>query len=474
MIPLLMLGGLSVHAQEVPFKVERAPFSSKAYKESAPVIYDSSIVFRADMRVEGAKSTKDITGNGAMNIFSLKDLGDGNWSDPELFANELYDRQEHHGPAVFNKEGDEIWYTRINEMTGKDKAKLGIYTGSWDGTKWTDQHVFEHCDPTYNYIHPYLSEDGKMLFFSSDRRGGEGQFDLYLCRLRGNTWSEPENLGANINTSRHEIYPVYYPNGRLYFSSRGHEPNLGDFDLYYSAIVGDEWQAPVHLNPPLNSKRLDAWFYALDTSFTRGYIHSDRQSRRIPKIYEFNLDIPEALYEECKIVEQNSYCFTFYEAGAAPLDTTQYRYEWVVEGEKFRQDEVDYCFGGVGQYQIALNVIDMLSGNVLFNQATYDLEIENIEQVYINSPDTIFVNDPVQFRGTETYIKDFTIDRYIWDMGDKNWVADTSVVHRYYNPGTYTIKLGVVKDADQPDQVQKTCGFKQVVVLPRRNGPGVQ
>ena len=119
-IPLLMLGGLPLQGQEVPFKVERAPFSSRAYKESAPVIYDGSIVFRADMRVEGAKSTKDITGNNAMNIFTISDLGNGKWSDPELFATELYDRQEHHGPAVFNKDGNEIWYTRINEMTGKD------------------------------------------------------------------------------------------------------------------------------------------------------------------------------------------------------------------------------------------------------------------------------------------------------------------------------------------------------------------
>jgi hypothetical protein len=233
-------------------------------------------------------------------------------------------------------------------------------------------------------------------------------------------------------------------------------------------MLDGEWQAPVHLKAPMNSKRLDAWFYATDTSFTRGYIHSDRQARRIPKIYEFSLDIPEALYERCKIVEQNSYCFTFYEAGAAALDTTVYRYEWVIEDEHFRQEEVDYCFPGTGRYIIALNVIDLLSGEVLFNQATYDLEIEDIEQVYINSPDTVFVNQPVEFSGTESNIKDFTIDRFIWDMGDKNWMDDPTVSYRYFKPGTYTIKLGVVNDADQPEQIQSTCGFKNVVVLPER------
>ncbi len=471
---VLMLTGVPGRAQEVPFKIERATFSSRDYKESTPVIYNGSIVFRSDRRLDGSKRSSDSKGNNARNIFIIEDLGNGEWSEPKLLANELYDRQEHHGPAVFSKDGKQIWYSTTKGMTGKNNTKIGIFTGKWDGAKWIDIHLFEHCNPMYNYIHPYLSEDGKMLFFSSDVRGGEGSFDLYVCHLRGSTWSEPENLGPNVNTDRQEIYPIYYPNGRLYFSSKGLVPNLGDFDIYYSVYSNGEWQTPFHMAPPINSNRLDAWWYFTDTTYSKGYFHSDRQTRRVNKIYEFGLDIPEALYEECKIVEKNSYCFTFYEAGASALDTTQYRYEWVVEGEKFRQDEVDYCFEGVGQYQIALNVIDLLSDEVLFNQATYDLDIENIEQVYISSPDTIYVNDPVQFSGTETFIKDFTIDRYIWDMGDKNWVADTSVVHRYYNPGTYTIKLGVVQEADQPEQIQKNCGFKQVVVLPRRGGAVAQ
>jgi hypothetical protein len=468
---LLILPPAMALAQEMPYKVERAPFSSRSYNEFAPVVFDGSIVFRSDKRVTGSRRSADSRGNDAMNIYRVNDLGNGEWSNPVLFDSKFYGIRQHHGPATFNQSGDQIWYTKINEESDEDNAMLGIYTAHWDGEEWTDIEPFEYNDVRDNFMHPFLSTDGKMLFFSSDMSGGEGQFDLYVCRKKGAGWSEPENLGPAVNTNRQEIYPLYYPNGRLYFASRGHDPNLGDFDIYYSVYSEGEWQSPVHLDPPINSKRLDAWFYATDTSFTHGYFHSDRQARRIYNIYEFELDLPEDLYEECKLVEENSYCYTFYEAGAMEIDTTQYRYEWVVEGQKFRQEEVDYCFEGIGNYIIALNVIDLLSGEVLFNEATYNLEIENIEQVYIASPDTVYTNEPVMFRGTETFLKDFTIDRYIWDMGDHSWIADTTIQYHYYRPGTYTVKLGVVDEADEPEQVQKTCGFKRLVVLPGRRGP---
>jgi len=467
MLLAVLAGAEETFAQEQPFKVERAPFSNRSYDEYSPVLYNNSIIFRSNKRLNVMTKNADDNGNTAMNIFIVRDLGNGNWSDPQLFANELSGIKEHYGPATFNSNGNRIWFNKIIEESDENRGRIGIYSGGYAGGEWTSIQPFQYNDPAYDFMHPYLSEDGRMLFFSSNMRGGLGGFDLYVCYLRGTQWAEPVNLGPNINSNRNEIYPVYYPDGRLYFSSNGLNPNLGGFDLYYTVRDAGEWTPPVHLNPPFNTRRNESWFMLTDTSYTRGYIHSNREAR-IYNIFEFNLDIPEDLYEDCKLVEQNSYCFTFYEDGTMDIDTTQFRYEWVIEDKKFRQEEVDYCFVGVGNYSIVLNVIDLLSGEVLFNEATYELDIEDIEQVYISSPDTVLVNEPVQLNGTGTFLKDFTIDRYIWNMGDYNWVADTAVEHRYYQPGTYTVRLGVLNTADQPEEIQKTCGFKRIVVLPRR------
>jgi hypothetical protein len=459
--------GKPARAQEQPFKLERAPFSDRKYDAYSPVFYDGGIVFRSNKRMNVMKKNSDKAGNTAMNLFFVKDLGNGNWSGPELFSSSLSSIKQHYGPATFNTEGDQIWFNKINEDSPKDRGSIGIYSAEYSGGEWTNIQPFRYNDPRYDFIHPFLSEDGSMLFFSSNMRGGLGGYDLYVCHLRGSQWTEPVNLGPNINTRGHEIYPVYYPDGRLYFASRGQSPNLGGLDIYYSVREVGDWSPPVHLDPPFNSRRNDAWFLRKDTSYTSGYIQSDREARTF-HIFEFSLDIPEHLYDDCKVVEQNSYCYTIYEASKAEIDTTQFRYEWVIEGKHYRQEEVDYCFPGVGKYEILLNVIDQLSGEVMFNQATYNLDIEDIEQVYITSPDTVYVSDPVSFSGTRTYLKDFTIDRYVWNLGDHNWMADTAVVHRYYRPGTYTVKLGVVGEAGQPEEAPNTCGYKRLVVLPRR------
>ncbi|MBA7569841.1 hypothetical protein ES708_11583 [subsurface metagenome] len=112
------------------------------------------------------------------------------------------------------------------------------------GGEWTSIQPFPYNDPRYDFMHPFLSDDGMMLFFASNMQGGLGGFDLYVCYLRGSEWSEPANLGPNINSNRNEIYPVYYPDGRLYFSSNGQNPNIGGFDLYYSHRDVGTWTPP--------------------------------------------------------------------------------------------------------------------------------------------------------------------------------------------------------------------------------------
>ena len=158
---------------------------------------------------------------------------------------------------------------------------------------------------------------------------------------------------------------------------------------------------------------------------------------------------------------------TFYEAGTLDMDTTNFRYEWLIEDNRYRQESVDYCFHGIGDYLIQLNVIDMISGEVMFNEATYELNIVNIEQVYITSPDTIYVNETIALDGNRTSLENFQIDRFYWDMGDLTWVSDSTVTHTWHKPGNYRVSLGVTSIADAPEAVQKACSFKEIVVIPR-------
>lgn len=445
--------------------MERVAFSTREYYEYAPVPYQGNIVFTAEKRIKFGRISTGERNQFAANLFMVSPLGEDEWSEPMIFANELADVNLNQGWATFNARGNRIYFTRNYDAGSKNAmAKAGIYYAGYAGGQWTGVQPFRHNDPAFNLIHPSLSPDGNMLFFASDMPGGEGGFDIYVCRMERNTWGDPVNLGPAVNTRRHEIYPVYHENGRLYFSSNDH-PGQGGYDIFYTENVDGQWITPVNLPAPLNTRRNEGYLMALDSAHTRGYLTSNRERARTNNIYEFNLDVPA--FTSCTLQEENNYCFTFYEAGTMDLDTANFMYEWLIEDKRFRQESVDYCFRGTGDYLIQLNVIDMISGDVMFNEATYELNIVNIEQVYITSPDTIYVNETITLDGKKTNLKDFQIDRYYWDMGDLTRVSDSTVTHAWYKPGKYRVTLGVTSLADTPEEVQKACSLKEIVVMPR-------
>jgi hypothetical protein len=457
-------------AQEV-FSVERAGFSTREYYEYAPVPFQGNIVFTAEKRIKFGKISTGERTQFAANLFIVRPQGEDEWSAPMIFANELADVNLNLGWATFNARGNRMFFTRNYDAGSKhDMAKAGIYYAGYAGGKWTGVQPFQFNDPANNLIHPSLSKDGTMLFFASDMPGGVGGFDLYVCTMERNGWSAPVNLGPAVNTRRNEIYPVYHENGRLYFSSNEHS-GQGGYDIFYTEKVDGQWMAPVNLPPPLNTRRNEGYFIALDSTQTRGFLTSNRERARTNSIYEFKLNVPD--FDSCKLQEENNYCFTFYEAGTMDMDTTNFMYEWLIENKKFRQESVDYCFRGTGSYTIQLNVIDMISGEVMFNQATYELDIVNIEQVYITSPDTVYINETVALDGNKTHLDDFQIDRFYWDMGDLTWISDSTVTHAWHRPGTYKIRLGVTSIADAPETVQKACSYKKIVVIPREGGMAV-
>lgn len=101
-----------------------------------------------------------------------------------------------------------------------------------------------------------ISEDGQTIYFSSDREGGFGGYDIWLMRkLPTNGWSEPINLGKTINTAKDEQYPSLINNGNvLIFSSNGH-PGMGGMDLFKSILkeTSSEWSLPTNLGYPINT-----------------------------------------------------------------------------------------------------------------------------------------------------------------------------------------------------------------------------
>jgi hypothetical protein len=131
----------------------------------------------------------------------------------------------------------------------------------------------------YAEIAGCLSADGKKFYFASDREGGYGGIDIYLCQILPNgEWSEAMNLGPTVNTKFDEDFPNVFNNGKeLYFSSTGHS-SMGGYDVF-KAVWNESKKKFVsveNLGYPINTPE-DNMNFRLSDDGKYGYIAALRK-----------------------------------------------------------------------------------------------------------------------------------------------------------------------------------------------------
>lgn len=133
---------------------------------------------------------------------------------------------------------------------------------------------------------PILSPDGNTLYFVSDRKGGFGGKDIWASeRLSNGNWSEPYNLGKDVNTSEDEESPYIMLDGvTLYFSSKGHN-SFGGYDIFMTTQDYDGlWSKSENLGAPVNSTS-DDYYYITDSFGKKAYYSSDKVEKGNQDIY---------------------------------------------------------------------------------------------------------------------------------------------------------------------------------------------
>jgi outer membrane protein OmpA-like peptidoglycan-associated protein/tetratricopeptide (TPR) repeat protein len=216
----------------------------------------------------------------------LKDTG---WIKPVNFGRPV-NTGLHEGSSVITS--DEImFFTRWSDA---NRNEAFIYMAKMkDGLFYESYKLSETVNKVgYKSMQPYVSFDGTKLFFSSNKPGGLGGFDLYVCNIDENGLTgEAKNLGPTINTFKDESTPFFHTiSNTLFFSSNGHT-GIGGLDIYKSALNTDDsiYAMPKNLGTPINSSKDDAYFI-LDRIQTKGYFASDREDcigGNCYDIYEF-------------------------------------------------------------------------------------------------------------------------------------------------------------------------------------------
>lgn len=186
--------------------------------------------------------------------------------------------KEHESNAVFTKDGKTMYFTGSNRgKLEKDKIKnLKIYRAQLIDNKWQNVTDLSINSANFSTEHPALNKDETKLYFSSDRDGESGSFDLYYVDISNDgQLGEPKNLGNTINTIHREQFP-FINQDTLYFSSTGHF-GLGNLDIFKSVIKKDgTFSTPINLANGINSP-LDDFGYVVNNDSSYGYFSSNRK-----------------------------------------------------------------------------------------------------------------------------------------------------------------------------------------------------
>ncbi len=148
-----------------------------------------------------------------------------------------------------------------------------IMVSDFDQMTWSkSRNIGKPVNSKFFESHASLSPDGKELYFTSNRTGGFGEMDIYVSKKTPTgEWGEPANLGKTINTEFNEDSPFLSQDGkRLYFSSQGHN-TIGGYDIFYSNLNDDgSWSEPVPEPYPLNTTDDDLFYYPISND--EGYL----------------------------------------------------------------------------------------------------------------------------------------------------------------------------------------------------------
>lgn len=165
--------------------------------------------------------------------------------------------------------------------------------GGWSYPK---QVIVQDYYTNAAYVEFCLSNNGRTIILSLDRKDSYGKKDLYVSFLQPDgTWSTPKNLGSDVNSSADEATPFLAADGKtLYFASDGFA-GYGSMDMFITRRLDSTWQRwsePENLGPQLNTPGWDA-YYTVPASGEYAYFVSTENSYGMGDI--FRVKLPEEL-----------------------------------------------------------------------------------------------------------------------------------------------------------------------------------
>jgi outer membrane protein OmpA-like peptidoglycan-associated protein/tetratricopeptide (TPR) repeat protein len=263
---------------------------NSAYSDYMPALDPTgSKLYFTSVRKGGVKEDDTAAKEGDEDVYYIQKIAN-EWNAPQLLP-EPINSVSNEGAACFSADGQLMIYTACGREEGIGSCDL--YISTLEGKQWTQPVNLGNVVNSAEWdSQPTISYDGNRIIFTSSRPGGYGSEDLYAIEKNiFGEWGSPMNLGPGINTPFSDMSPFLSQDGKtLYFASEGH-PGYGGHDLFKTVLENGKWTSPINLGKPLNTAGKDTYF-TIGGSGEIGYFASDRDGEQLD-LYE--VEIPEEM-----------------------------------------------------------------------------------------------------------------------------------------------------------------------------------
>lgn len=247
---------------------------------------DNEIIFTSTRPAATGRRESMITGQKYADLFRTTfNVQRQKWEQPKLLEENLtINTEDEDGAATLSATGEQMIFTRCRYDRGESLG-AELYSASQSRGSWSEPIKLELVSDSLTAAHPSLSHDGSVLYFVSDMPGGFGGKDIWKAEMKDGTFSNPVNLGPEINTPGDEMFPFIRDNGDLYFSSNYHM-GMGGFDIFKAVQNDDQTWTIENMGYPVNSS-YDDFGIAFVVGQNKGMFSSNRKGARGDDIFEF-------------------------------------------------------------------------------------------------------------------------------------------------------------------------------------------
>ena len=208
-------------------------------------------------------------------IYSTKFNED--WQKPQQIDTSTVNNNNYHNAnGTYSPNRDLYIFSRCDSINGCSLFYSKIINGRKTKPIKLPQKINENGS---NTTHPHITtvNEKLILFFSSNRKGGLGNMDIWYAEIfDGPTFGKAKHTGSKINSPDAEISPFFNSSSsELYFSSTWHN-GFGGFDVFKSQFIDNVFKNPENLLPPINSSYNDLYFFIDSKNEQKAIISSNR------------------------------------------------------------------------------------------------------------------------------------------------------------------------------------------------------